>query len=67
MPIFEFVCEDCGKEFERIFFISECDEAVACPSCESKRTRKNFSVFARTGIEKSLGSSCGSAGSSKFS
>ena len=67
MPIFEFVCEECGKEFERICFISECDENVSCPACDSKRTKKSFSVFARIGIEKSLSSSCGSSGSKGFS
>ncbi|MFH0958968.1 MAG: zinc ribbon domain-containing protein [Pseudomonadota bacterium] len=67
MPIFEFICEDCGKEFERIFFLSECNENVSCPVCESNRTKKTFSVFAKSGIEKSLSSSCGSTGSKGFS
>ncbi|MGC8657466.1 MAG: FmdB family zinc ribbon protein [Desulfomonilaceae bacterium] len=65
MPIFEFVCEECGKQFERIFFISECDTAVTCPSCGSERTKKSFSVFSHTGIEKGLSSSCGSSGGAR--
>jgi putative FmdB family regulatory protein len=65
--MFEFVCEDCGKEFERIVFVSERDEKVSCPVCNRKRTKKSFSVFSRTGIEKSLSSSCGSSGSKGFS
>ncbi|MCL5122951.1 MAG: zinc ribbon domain-containing protein [Deltaproteobacteria bacterium] len=67
MPIFEFVCEECGKQFERIFFISECDSPVTCPSCGSEHTKKSFSVFSHTGIEKSLSSSCGSSGAKGFS
>ncbi|MGC8605812.1 MAG: FmdB family zinc ribbon protein [Desulfomonilaceae bacterium] len=67
MPIFEFVCENCGKQFERIFFISECDESVKCPSCGSERTTKSLSVFSRSGIEKGLSAACGSSRSKGFS
>lgn len=32
MPIFDYICDDCGKEFE--FFLRGSDEA-SCPACES--------------------------------
>ena len=32
MPLFDFVCEDCGKHFEELLF--EDDEVLpACPAC----------------------------------
>jgi putative FmdB family regulatory protein len=66
MPIYEFVCEKCGKEFERLVFGSDTDK-VKCPACSSEETRKLFSVFASTGTDKALASSCGSGQSGGFS
>jgi putative FmdB family regulatory protein len=62
MPIFEFKCDKCGKEFERLVYSSE-DEKVECPGCGSTETTKEFSVFSCSNIEKSLGASCGSSSS----
>jgi putative FmdB family regulatory protein len=60
MPIYEFRCSQCGNEFETLVFISR-EEAVSCTVCGSKETKKILSAFARTGLEKSLGASCGSS------
>jgi putative FmdB family regulatory protein len=60
MPIYEFSCSKCGKEFETLVLRSE-DEAVSCPACSSKETKKILSAFSRTGLEKSLGASCRSS------
>jgi len=59
MPIYEFKCSGCGKEFERLCFASD-QEEIICPACGSANTQKVFSVFASTGIEKKLSHSCGS-------
>lgn len=45
MPIFEFRCRECGKEFERLVFSSD-EGNVACPQCGSGCTEKVMSVFA---------------------
>lgn len=66
MPIYEFACEQCGKEFERLVFGSV-TEAVTCPACGSDRTRKQFSVFSSAGTDKALASSCGSRAPGRFS
>ncbi len=58
MPIFEFVCSSCGKEFERLVFSSDL-ETLRCPDCDSPEITKILSVFSSSGIEKSLGASCG--------
>ncbi len=58
MPIFEFQCEECGKETERVVFGSETDD-VTCPECGSDRMRKKMSVFASCGVGKDAGGACG--------
>ncbi|WP_461208864.1 FmdB family zinc ribbon protein [Desulfocurvus sp. DL9XJH121] len=41
MPIYEFKCGSCGKEFEEIVFDSELH--VKCPSCGSEKTDRLMS------------------------
>lgn len=40
MPIFNFVCDDCGAEFEDL--VMKRDEVIICPDCSSKKTHKVF-------------------------
>jgi putative FmdB family regulatory protein len=42
MPIFEFRCQTCGKEFERLVFKS--DEVVDCPACGQQTVNRLMSV-----------------------
>ena len=41
MPIYEYSCRDCGKEFEELVF-SE-GQKVLCPECGSEEARKMIS------------------------
>jgi putative FmdB family regulatory protein len=66
MPIYEFKCGKCGKEFETLV-LRPGDEATSCPACGSKETKKILSAFSRTGLEKSLAASCGSSSHSGHS
>lgn len=43
MPIFEYVCRECGQQFESIVTASR---AARCPSCSSDALDKQLSVFA---------------------
>jgi len=43
MPIFEYTCRQCGKEFERVVFSGD-EKAVSCPQCNSQDTKKNMSA-----------------------
>lgn len=43
MPIFEFHCNKCGKEFEEI--VHSKDFSISCPQCSSTDTKKLISVF----------------------
>jgi putative FmdB family regulatory protein len=47
MPIFEYVCEDCGSKFEKLVrSAGNGGVAVACPSCGQSHLRQEFSTFA---------------------
>ena len=43
MPIFEYTCEHCGKNFERVVFSGE-ENGVVCPDCMSRDVKKNMSA-----------------------
>lgn len=57
MPLFEFICNECGTSFEKLIRISGPQTEVLCPACQSNKTQKLLSGFA-------VASSGGSAGSS---
>ena len=59
MPIYEFKCESCGTDFERLVFASDSD-AVTCPICGSHQTYKVMSVFSSNALERQAGSCAGS-------
>jgi putative FmdB family regulatory protein len=62
MPIFEYVCQDCGAGFEQLVMGPEA--AVSCPTCQSPDVAKQFSAFStRTaaGFSGSMGAGCGCA------
>jgi putative FmdB family regulatory protein len=43
MPIFEYACHDCGREFEALVRASTVPQ---CPACASTHLDKKLSVFA---------------------
>lgn len=57
MPIYEYVCDDCGERYERI--VISRTQSVACPKCSSDRHTIQLSVFAApsNGSKSSSGSS----------
>jgi len=68
MPIFEYKCQDCEKDFEKL--VSGANPKVSCPHCNSKKIKKKFSVFGMSGVEKQVSSSgagCTSCSSSSCS
>lgn len=46
MPIYEYACNDCREEFEKLVFAST---VVLCPSCSSGNIRKKMSTFGMGG------------------
>jgi len=45
MPIFEYLCEDCGTKFEKLIRNGGASE-LACPSCGQKHLEQQLSTFA---------------------
>jgi putative FmdB family regulatory protein len=60
MPLFEYVCNDCGAEFEKI--VPSHRTAVKCAKCESAKVEKQLSVFAVAGASSAPDEGCGSCG-----
>jgi putative FmdB family regulatory protein len=50
MPIFEYVCQDCGKRFEAILYGARQAE---CPACRGSKLEQQLSVFAVAASGKS--------------
>ena len=47
MPIYEYICDDCGERYEQIVLSQTQD--VVCPSCSSGRHTLQLSVFSAHG------------------
>lgn len=50
MPIHEYLCQDCGEQFEKLVRGGDTPE---CPRCHSVSLEKKLSVFATAGGEES--------------
>jgi putative FmdB family regulatory protein len=61
MPIYEYVCDDCGVRYERIV-LSQGQE-VACPKCSSTRHTLQLSVFSAHSGSSGNGASSSEASS----
>ena len=62
MPLFEYICNDCGTQFEKI--VPTSTSQVECRSCDSVKVEKQLSVFAVAGGSSSdaLPEACGGGG-----
>jgi len=63
MPIYEYVCKNCGNKFELIRFASDNDSDIECPECGEKKTAKV--VSSPVGLQGSC-QSCSGGGTSPF-
>lgn len=48
MPIFEYQCNTCKKEFERLVFAGE-EGKIICPDCQSRDVSKKMSAVSFMG------------------
>ena len=44
MPIFEYLCEECGRRFEKLI-LRPGAETLACPACGASRVTQQISTF----------------------
>jgi putative FmdB family regulatory protein len=63
MPIFEYICKECGRHFEALVMGSKRAE---CPSCRSAKLQQQLSTFAvgpnKTASPRPSAGPCGSCG-----
>ncbi|UCC87082.1 MAG: zinc ribbon domain-containing protein [Anaerolineales bacterium] len=45
MPIYEYVCQECGERYEKFVRSSLAKVELKCPKCGSTQATKAFSVF----------------------
>lgn len=45
MPLYEYVCYQCGNSFELLRRIADDDKGVRCPSCASDKIERVLSSF----------------------
>jgi putative FmdB family regulatory protein len=55
MPVYEYFCEDCNKEFEVTLTLSEHDheEKIVCPKCGSHKVHQMAASFTAVTSKKS--------------
>lgn len=64
MPIFEYHCMKCDKDFEILVFG---EQEASCPGCKGTKVKKLLSTFSHksdSGFSSSHGSSCTSCSAS---
>ena len=53
MPIYEYLCQDCGNKFEKLVRRTEDVLESGCPSCGQKHLQQEYSTFAARATEGS--------------
>jgi putative FmdB family regulatory protein len=53
MPLYDYVCYDCGHSFEMLRRLKDDDREVRCPECDSERIERMLSTFATGGCGSS--------------
>jgi len=54
MPVYDYLCHDCHKEFEKVLTLNEHDkEEITCPHCGSKNVEQEAKAFFAVTSKKS--------------
>ncbi len=68
MPLYEYQCSDCAREFDLLRPFHRADELIDCPACGSRQVQRKISVIAlRTDVASTrsgdacCGGGCGCA------
>lgn len=46
MPMYEYGCLDCARQFERLLPMNVADQHIVCPFCQSTHVQRRLSLFA---------------------
>lgn len=49
MPIYEYSCQECGAEFEKLLIRTSAEKDLVCPECGARELNRKFSLFAAGG------------------
>jgi len=66
MPIYEYVCLECGQVFDEMRSFSQADAPIQCEACSSDHTSRKISLFYASSEGRSVAgpaSSCGTCSS----
>jgi putative FmdB family regulatory protein len=54
MPVYDYLCKDCHKEFEKVLTLNEHDkDQIVCPHCGSKHVEQEAKAFFAVTSKKS--------------
>ena len=53
MPLYEYECRRCGKDFEVLRRMTDADSDLECPNCRAKDVERLLSTFAAGGCNAS--------------
>ncbi|MEM5775513.1 MAG: zinc ribbon domain-containing protein [Anaerolineaceae bacterium] len=62
MPIYEYICEDCGAKFDALRSMKDSDAPITCKNCLGQHTRRALSVFFASSDGRSVTHSEGGCG-----
>jgi len=62
MPIFEYVCQNCGAKFEKLVLSSRRKTNLQCPQCGAEDVKKALSVCGAVSNTVGSGASSAAAG-----
>ncbi len=58
MPLYDYLCRECGNTFEKLRSMKDADAGVECPECHSLKVERLLSTF-------SSGGGCGAPSNSR--
>ncbi len=49
MPIYTYICNECGEQFDLLVGVTAQQEELKCKKCNSRNVRKTLSAFSVSG------------------
>jgi putative FmdB family regulatory protein len=62
MPIYEYLCQDCGAQFDMLRSMKDADEPARCKSCLGDHTKRQLSVFFSKSADRVASTASSSSG-----
>ena len=53
MPIYEYRCQECGEQFEKLVRFSTSTSEIECPKCGGRKVEKLISAFSTSTLSAS--------------